>query len=1017
MAEALHTTEAGIQTEELDVLQGLGWELISRKEMNQLRGQARMNEAIVEPLLVEAVLHLNDGLDEETARHIAAQVRRISSDREMLQMLRDGYPHKPAPNEPTRTVLIVDSTDPSRNGYVVTEEFVIRTGGQREPRLDVVCLVNGIPLGVIENKDTDEPVSAAADDWRGYWHDAPQLIAQTSVVGCCNGIQARVGPSGVQNIDSYLEWKDTWPRKVDDLDDEMLVTLAGAYHPYTLVDLATNFVVFETREGVTSKKLARAHQYRAANKLVQRVVDGKFDRGIVWHATGSGKSLTMVFAAGKLLRAGLGNPTVVLAVDRTDLDEQINETLLACEFDGVQQATSGNKLERLLSGGGGGVIVTTVQKFRQSMKGALKDREVIVFADEAHRTQFGKFGIWMRQALPTAKLFGFTGTPIEIDERSTRKAFSPQLKDGSYESYLDRYGFDESIADGATVPVVYEPRVAEWRITKTDLDQRVDELTADLDEKEREAVREQASRESVVAKAPARVSAVAKDVADQLRDRFAPSGLCGQLVGVDREACALLGEELSKHLEPEEFAVIMSRSKKDSAPRDGDIDIRTWYPAAHWERVHGAAPPPGAGEEGETDESADEDGGFVAATDRAAIRDFISRFKSANDPLKLLIVNGMLLTGFDAPIEQAMFLDRPLRGHTLMQAIARTNRRYPDKDFGVILDYWGVFDELKDALAEFTSEDLRGLVESTEELVKRFPTRLEEALAIVAGAPKGSPRKRMLWVVRLLTSDPDKAEQFERLFRETQSVYETLTPDPRLAPYMPRYQELLEVWAAWRRGTRRDRRGGDDLRHKTRQLVQEAIGVDRIRDDLPAQTIGADFLQALVGEVELNPEEKATDIEAAVVHEIKVRGQDDPLAKTLSERLAELRARRRRAAQMTLEGLRDWEKMVEEYIAEREHGADLGLDEAGTLVHAALRRAAPTVTEDDTVAVARAMSERYAEVAVIPDWTERADVAQGLRREAVKQLVAHETTLHLPQDPQVVDDILAALGTLKRPSV
>lgn len=1013
MTQAFHTAEADVQAEQIELLQALKWKYISPKDMNALRGASRMNEAVVEPLLVQAILDLNKGLDDDSARDIAAKVRRMSSDREMLDVLRNGYQHKPTPSSPMQDILIVDTSEPSKNSYVVTDEFVVRTGGQREPRLDVVCLVNGIPLGVIENKDTDEPISAAADDWRGYWLDATQLTAHTSVVGCCNGFEFRVGPSGLDDIGDYLQWTDSWPREVDDPEDEMLVALTGTYHPYNLVDLATNFVVFETREGVTTKKLARAHQFRAANKLVERVIAQQFDRGIIWHATGSGKSLTMVFAAGKLLRVGLGNPTVLLVIDRVDLDEQINETLVACEFDGVQQTASGNKLAALLGSGGGGVIVTTVQKFRQSMQEALKDREVIVFVDEAHRTQFGKFGIWMQEALPTARLFGFTGTPIEVDSRrSTRKVFSPLLEGGERETYLDRYGFDEAIADGATIPVVYEPRLAEWRITKTDLDAKVDALAAGLDDEAHEELRAQASKESVVAKAPDRVEKVATDVAEQLTSRFAAQGFCGQLVAVDREACALLAEALAGKLKPEEYAVIMSRSKKDSARRPGQTDLRHWYPAEHWTRVHGT-PTLGGAEEGDTEEVADEDDGFVTPTDRKSIRDFIRRFKSEADPLQLLIVNGMLLTGFDAPIEQVMFLDRGLRDHTLMQAIARTNRRHAGKDFGVILDYWGVFDDLKATLSMFASDDLNGLVEPTEALIARFPQLLDDAMALVAGVPTGSPRKRMLGVVRFLTDDTDKAEAFERLFREVQAIYETLTPDRRLAPYLSRYGELLDIWAAWRRGTRRDRRTGDDLRHMTRQLVQDAVGVDRIRNDLPALTIDADFLRALADDKDLSPEEKATDIEAAIVHEIKVCGQDDPLAKTLAERLAKLRARRLRAAQMTLEGLRDWEKLVEDYNRERNRGADLGLDEAGTLVHAVLVRSAPSAKEDDTVAIAQAMSLHYATAARIPDWKNRPDVAQRLRRAAVKELVSRESTSQLPQNAQLMDELMAALATLR----
>jgi type I restriction enzyme, R subunit len=1016
----MHTTEKDIQAEMLDVLQALGWVFVARKEMNDLRGTARMNEAIVEPLLVDGIRKLNPELDEDAAREVAALVRRINTDREMLNVLRRGVQYKRAPDQPTLDMTIVDSRDPSRNSYVVTEELALRTGGQREPRLDVVCLVNGIPLGAIENKNTEQPLESAADDWRGYWADVPQLAAQLAVAGCCNGLKFRVGPSGAGELGRYHHWSDAWPLTAEDPDDEMLVGLTGAFAPHALVDLAVNFMVFETREGITTKKLARAHQYRAANKLVDRVLAGEFDRGIIWHATGSGKSLTMVFAARKLRRVGLGDPTVLLVIDRTELDEQINETLTACEFDDIQRPGSRKRLAALLTAGGGGVIVVTMHKFDASMAGLLRRGEVIAFVDEAHRTQFGDFGVFMRSALPSAKLFGFTGTPIELDsKRSTRKVFSPRLDDGSFESYLDRYGFDQAIADGATVPVVYEPRLAQWRLSRTDLDARFDVLTAGLSEEERDALREQAAREKVIAKAPDRVSAVAADLAAQLRDRIAASGFGALYVGVDREACALMAEGLTRHLQPDEYAVVMSRSKKDSAPRPGHVDLRRWHPAVAWERVHGrpleedaADDPDGDAEEvREVVETEDE---FFAATDRAAIKDYVRRVKRVNDPLKLLIVNAMLLTGFDAPPVQALALDRGLRGHTLMQAISRTNRRYPNKDAGLVLDYWGVFDDLKSALHEFAASDLAGLAEDSDALIARLPGILDKALDLVAGAPPGSARRRMLWVVRHLTDHPKQAEEFEQAVRDAQSVYETLSPDPRLLAHMARYRELMEVWYSWVRGSRRDRLGSDELRHKTRLLVQESVGMDRLRDDLPAATIDAEFLTKLNEDQTLTPEEKATDIEAALVHETVVRGEDDPRARALAERLARLRRRREREAQMTLEGLKEWEELVRDHVAENQHAERLGLDEAGMLALAVLRRAAPTASDGQLLDVARGMSDAYRATAGFDGWSDRADVVAGLRRAAVAALVKHPDTRRLARDGQVTDDLLAGLATIDR---
>jgi type I restriction enzyme R subunit len=349
-----------------------------------------------------------------------------------------------------------------------------------------------------------------------------------------------------------------------------------------------------------------------------------------------------------------------------------------------------------------------------------------------------------------------------------------------------------------------------------------------------------------------------------------------------------------------------------------------------------------------------------------------------------------------------------------MQAISRTNRTYPDKDTGLILDYWGVFDDLEEALHEFAASDLAGLAEDSDALIERLPSVIDDALGIVAGAPSVSARRRMLWVVRRLIDHPDERQRFEALVREAQSVYETLSPDPRLLPHIPRYRELMEIWLAWVRGTRRDRRGSDELRHKTQQLVQESVGMDRLRDDLPAATIDADFLAALSEDDTLTPEEKATDIEAAISHEIVVRSEDDPRAQALAERLAQLRRQREREAQMTLAGLKEWEDLVREHVAEDEQAASLGLDKVGALTHSVLRRAAPTAEDAQLLEAARAMSDAYHSIADFDGWSERADVVQGLRRAAVSALVEQDDTRRLARDAQVTDDLLAALATIDR---
>jgi type I restriction enzyme, R subunit len=1000
---AFKLDEKTVQAEQLTLLADAGWTVMARTAMEQLRGPGGLIDAVVAPLLEDAIRTLNPGLDDGGVQAVVGQVRRINTDAEMLAALRDGVQYKPAVDRPTIDVRLIDDKDPSNNSYVATEEFVV-TSAKRNVRLDVVCLVNGIPLGAIENKAPSEPLSKAADDWTGYFTDLPHLQAAIPIAGICNGLDAMIGPSGLADVRGYRKWTDAYPNaaSVKDPDDPMEVLIRGAFAPHTLVDLALNFIVFETREGRTRKVLAQAHQYRAARKLVQRVLDGTKRRGLIWHATGSGKSLTMIFAARMLMRAGLGNPTVLLVIDRVELDEQINETLVACQFDGVKQATSGDKLNQLLSAAGGGVIVTTVHKFNESI-GDTKLKDAIVFADEAHRSQFGDMGMRMRDALPDAFLFGFTGTPVEAEGRSTRMAFSLKLDDGTWENYLDRYGFDQAVREGATVPVAYERRLADWHVADLDVDDRFQQLTATLDPAEREALKKAATREQVVIRAPARIGAVAADVAQQLRDRICVNGYVGQLVADDREMCARYADALAEYLQPQEYAVIMSRSKKDHADAArGGYDVRPWYPAAHHARVHGT---PGGGDE----DGAGDGEEFTTSGDRAAIKDFIKRFKDPDDPLKLLIVNGMLLTGFDAPNEQALFMDRPLRGHGLIQAIARTNRRYADKAYGLIFDYWGVTRQLHDALKEFASDDLTGLLEDTDQLIERFEAHLATAEAIVAEAMHhDDERTRLRAAIRLLLADTKAAEDFEHAVKAAQSAYETLSPDPRLLPFVDRYRDVIAVLLAWRRQARTDDRQELDgrLLKKTIKLVHEAVDVDAVTQAAPQLKIDETFFDALAAQPNDTPGDRLAEAAAAVQHEITIRDADDPVAISLKQRLEAILAAQAADAQTTLDELL---QLIEEHLAAVHAAQSKDLSVPAAAAYETLSALGGDIDEDALTDAARAIGAAFAEHAGFPGWQDRTDIRQILDTAVLEVLLAHPQLAPLAADPAAVDGIMTSL--------
>jgi type I restriction enzyme R subunit len=990
-------TEAPVQQKIVHYLASIGYRPIERKEMMTLRS-GRMGEPLVEPLLVDALRKLNDGLSETDALQVVDQLRRVTDSESFLEILRDGIDVPLDPEEGSRHITVVDWQQPATNDYAATTEMELKTGAQREPRLDVVCLVNGIPLGLVETKAPTHDWKEAARDFKQYWVDAPELEKYAAVCVATNGLRFRCAPSGAKGASAYAEWKDTWPHKRPDEERELEVGLSGLLDPHTLADVAANFVVYETRLGKTTKKLARYQQYRAANKLVKRVLDGQYDRGIVWHTQGSGKSLTMLFAARKLKNVGLNNPTIFIVIDRRDLDDQINETFTACSFEGVERAMGRDHLRELLSGDQRGVIITTVQKFQEEMKGLATRENVIVLADEAHRTQLGTsvFGISMRGALPKAKLFAFTGTPIEANDRSTRKAFSPEI-DGKYENYLDAYSPKQAVEDKATVETRYEPRLVEVaRFKDEELDRSFEALVDDLSEEEQEKVKADAASLKVIAKAPERIKAISADALDYLRERTFPQGFKAQFVAVDREGCALVAEQLLElGMKPEEFAVIYTpNAKKDEEP------LRRWYADAQWRRVNGSQ---ADGDEVVLDEDSELEIGEVRARKK-----FIEAFKDPDAPLKLLIVTDMLLTGFDAPVEQVMFLDKPLKGAKLLQAIMRTNRPFveKDKDRGIIVDYWGVFDRLEAAFAEFSPEDVEMAVLDLSELKNEFPVRIAEALALVAGMPERDEYEQMMWLLKRFNDDKEAAELFEERFQAAQSAYEALAPDPVVMPHLDDYRRLVRVRAIWRRGARLDERDSDfdleEYRPQTWALVREAVAIERLRDDLPIYRIDGDYVKRL-DDAPGSPEEKAAEIEAALEYEIKVGGgEKNPVTRSLAERLERIREQKAEADADMLSLL---EGLVRDVVTEKEAREALGLSERAqgflTLAHAH----ASTLEEDKLVELAQRVDEIVEKNATFPQWAERDDVLRDIRKETIKLLLGDEATKPLVSSG-FIDEVL-----------
>lgn len=625
----------------------------------------------------------------------------------------------------TRTdkVWLIDysSEGMKNNEFLAVNQFtVIENNTNKRP--DIVVFINGLPLVVIELKNaTDEnaDVSAAFRQLQTYQHVIPSLFTYNAFLVISDGWFAKAGTIS-SDYPRFMEWKTSDGKTIvnSKTQPEMEALMRGLFQKKTLLDVIRHFIVFEKTREKTVKKIAAYHQYYAVNKAivstlrasaVGRIANpplhiaedpaeydlpgvdeqpiGDKRAGVIWHTQGSGKSLSMVFYAGKLVLAeAMNNPTIVVLTDRNDLDQQLFETFSACQSLLRQtpvQAANRDELKKLLAVASGGIVFTTIQKFLPDEKGAayplLTDRRnVVVIADEAHRSQYDfidGFAKNMRDALPNASFIGFTGTPIEMADRDTQAVFG---------NHIDVYDIQQAVEDGATVRIYYESRLAKIELSPADqkiLDERVEEVTEDdeLTERQRRFAK-WTSVESVVGSEP-RIQQVAADLVTHFEQRLSAAEGKGMIVCMSRRICVEMYQEIVKlrpawHNSDDDkgaIKVIMTGSASD--PLDWQEHIRT-------------------------------------KSRRKSIGD---RLKDPNNPLKLIIVRDMFLTGFDVPPLHTMYIDKPMRGHTLMQAIARVNRVFGDKEGGLIVDYIGIAQDLKNALAVYAARKGRGDIKHDQE--------------------------------------------------------------------------------------------------------------------------------------------------------------------------------------------------------------------------------------------------------------------------------------------------------------
>jgi type I restriction enzyme R subunit len=835
---------------------GIGWRYAGPAKVPR-----KIQEVLVEPWLRDALIRLNPEIaaEPERADEVLYKLRAIllsvrsdglvRANEEMTAWMRGERSMPFGQNNEHVPVRLIDLDDLSQNHYIVTQQYIYRAG-PTERRADLVLLVNGLPLVLIEAKTPVKKciswVDGAVQVHDDYEKFVPELFVCNVFSVATEGKAYHFGSIGLPVKDWgpwHLNGGDTHHHPLKSLK----LSTESMLRPHVVLDILGSFTLFATdKKKRRIKIICRYQQYEAANKIVERVLAGYPKKGLIWHFQGSGKSLLMVFAAQKLrMHAGLKNPTVLIVVDRIDLDSQITGTFIGADIPNLEKADTREKLQQLLAQDVRKIIITTIFKFGEAT-GSLNNRSnIIALVDEAHRTQEGDLGRKMREALPNAFLFGLTGTPINRADRNTFYAFGA---DEDEKGYMSRYGFEESIRDGATLKLHFEPRLIDLHIDKAALDAAYKDLTGGLSDLDKDNLAKTAAKMAVLVKTPERIRKVCEDIVQHFQGKVEPNGFKGQIVTFDRESCLLFKAELDKLLPPEATDIVMSVQAADKK--------------AHPE---------------------------YAAYDRSRDEEerLLDRFRDQADPLKLIIVTAKLLTGFDAPILQAMYLDKPLRDHTLLQAICRVNRTYSEqKTHGLIVDYLGIFDDVAAAL-EFDDQSVKQVVNNIQELKDKLPEAIQKCLVFFPGIDRDQQGYEGLMAAQECLPNNEVRDNFAAEYSVLNKIWEALSPDTVLGAFEKDYKWLSQVYQSVQPSSGHGKLIWHSLGAKTIELIHQNVHVDAVRDDLDTLVLDADLLEAVLS----NPDpKKAKEIEIKLKR--KLRGHvGNPKFKALSERLDALKDR------------------------------------------------------------------------------------------------------------------------------
>ena len=843
----------------------IGWTPLPPQEAREKRGG--VDGMLFRQELETKLGQFNPWMSADAVRQVIERLEAvpptIEGNREMLAWLRGERQMYDEDERRSRRVQVVDFEMPAENFFHVTWEWRLKRPARKGNRADVMFVVNGVPVAIVEHKNPKDgnAIEHGVAQLRRYEEETPELLVTPQLFNVTHLLEYWYGVTWNFNRRFMARWKQQ-------RDETYKFAVQSFFEPTDFLRTLREWILFYVEDGETRKSVLRQHQRTAVDKIVARCQDRSKQRGLIWHTQGSGKTFTLLTAARLILenKEQFGNATVILVVDRVELEGQLKGWVVRLLGEMKQQdiphwrANSKLEIQELLKTDKRGLIVSMIHKFEGIDKDANTHENIYVFIDEAHRSVAKDLGAYLMAAVPNATIIGFTGTPIARTEQGegTFKIFGADDEQG----YLDKYSIRESIEDETTLPLRYSMAPSEMVVPADRLNREFFELAAqeeitDVDELNR--ILDRAVGLRTFLSADDRIEKVAASVAEHFKENVEPLGYKAFLVAVSREACAKYKRALDKHLQPEWSVPVYTENINDRAERPLVAELQLSPEQEEYTRL---------------------------------------LFKKAGEDPRILIVTDKLLTGFDAPLLYCMYLDKPMRDHVLLQAIARVNRPYVangvSKRIGLIVDYVGVLGALEKAL-RFDSADVSGVIEDLDLLLADLLVKLAETEAeYLADAGSGGADERLEQIVYGRFLDENLRQEFFDAYKEIEALWEILSPSPELRDHIDTYKRLAELYATVRNAYADNVNYLVDLANKTRAMVQGSATQRGLLAETPSVTFDVRTIRALQDEPG-SEEAKVFNLVRGLKGEMETSPEMAPVLQTLAERadriLAELQAR------------------------------------------------------------------------------------------------------------------------------